>query len=491
MSTYFRENKVTALPASPAKNQKYFVKAADDTVVTQYLTDQNGTAWQVGSSGGGGVSDHGALTGLGDDDHTQYANSSRFATWLAAAVGVSVQAYSATLAAIASLTTTTFGRSLLEQADAATARTTLGLGTMATQSTASFQATDTELTALAGLTSAADRLPYFSGAGTASLATFTSFGRSLVDDADAATARTTLGLVIGTNVQAYDADLAAIAGLTSAADALPYFTGTGTAATTTLTTFGRSLIDDADAATARTTLGLAASASTDTTNASNISSGTLAKARLPTSADFTAQTTITTNGIPLILDSSNNAQPIQLKTSGTTRSYFGAAAGSPLYVQNTGGNNVFLLSDGASGAAANYPTFIAAATGGAMEISAANGTDTNVNVQLTAKGTGIVLVGDTSTATATAGAATLNAQRGTVTSEALTTAAGSDYTLTLTNSKVTTSSIIQVSVNDGTNTTAGLIVRKVAPGSGSATIIVRNGGSGALNGTIKIAFVVF
>lgn len=59
---------------------------------------------------------------------------------------------------------------------------------------AAFQPLDATLTALAGVSTAANKLIYATGSDTFSTTDFSSYGRSLVDDADAATARTTLGL---------------------------------------------------------------------------------------------------------------------------------------------------------------------------------------------------------------------------------------------------------------------------------------------------------
>ena len=126
---------------------------------------------------------------------------------------------------------------------------------------ATKQASDADLTAIAGLTSAADKGIQFTGSGTAGTYDLTAFAKTILDDADAAAVRTTIG------AQASDADLTAIAGLTSAADKGIQFTGSGTAGVYDLTAFAKTILDDADAAAVRTTIGAQASGSYQTADA--------------------------------------------------------------------------------------------------------------------------------------------------------------------------------------------------------------------------------
>lgn len=89
-----------------------------------------------------------------------------------------------------------------------------------------------------------------------------------------ATARTSLGVAIGSDVQAYDAGLASIAGLTTAADRMIYTTASDTYAVATLTSAGRALIDDASATAQRTTLGLG-SIATQASSSVSITGGSI------------------------------------------------------------------------------------------------------------------------------------------------------------------------------------------------------------------------
>ncbi len=61
-----------------------------------------------------------------------------------------------------------------------------------------------KLKAVNDLTWQADRYPYFTSASAAALGTLTSFARTLLDDADAATARTTLGALASSSYTASD-----------------------------------------------------------------------------------------------------------------------------------------------------------------------------------------------------------------------------------------------------------------------------------------------
>lgn len=87
-------------------------------------------------------------------------------------------------------------------------------------------------------------------------------------------------------------------------------------------------------------------------------------------------------------------------------------------------------------------------------------------------------------AAATSGAATLNQGSGVITSEALVGAV--TYTLTLTNSKIASTSTVLVNATNSASLPVTLT--SVTPGTGSVVIVV---GMAALTGTVKIAFAVF
>lgn len=115
---------------------------------------------------------------------------------------------------------------------------------------------------LKGLAVVANTIPAMDGSGNATSVPYAVTGLLSLNAATPADGRTAIG------AQQSNSNLSALSSVTAGANNLPYFTGTTTMGIATLTSFGRSLIDDADAVAARLTLGLGTASLSDVTTSS-------------------------------------------------------------------------------------------------------------------------------------------------------------------------------------------------------------------------------
>ena len=200
-----------ALPTEKAVKAYADTKQAGDATLTTLATTGTGADKGIYYTAADTAAEF-DLTAAGRailDDST--ASDQR--TTLGLVIGTDVQTQSARLSEIAALAVTDsniiVGNGSAWVAESGdTARTSLGLaiGT-------NVQAYDATLTSIALLGTAADKMAYTTGIDVWAETALTAAGRAILDDVDTSAQRATLGLVIGTNIQAYDAGLTDIAGL--------------------------------------------------------------------------------------------------------------------------------------------------------------------------------------------------------------------------------------------------------------------------------------
>ena len=395
-----------------------------------------------------------------------------------AAVAAGYQTLDGDLTSIAALTTTTAGRALLDDADASAQRTTLGLGTLATQS-GTFSGTSSgtntgDQTSIAGITG--------------TLAQF-----------DAAVADANL-LSVAAAAAAYqplDAQLTDVAGLAYAGNALKtirinagetgwelassvgggtWGTITGVISTQTdlqsaldaklddsqATAFGLSQINDADAATGRTTLGLGTLA-TQSGTFSGTSSGT----------NTGDQTSVTGNAGTASALATGRTISLTGKATAAGGSFDGSAA---LAITVTA-----LTVDGAI-----TPTTVAATGAVTAPSVAATGAITTSSASAGfgyATGAG----GTVTQATSKATAVTLNTVTGKITLNAAALAAATIVTFVFNNSTLAAEDLI-VATHHATGTFGAYLINCRVTGAGAASCAVRNNSAASLSEAIVIKF---
>jgi len=215
----------------------------------------------------GSITKSGLLSALNVEDGADVTDTANV-TAAGALMDSEVDADIKTLVLPASTTISAYGRTLVDDADASAARTTLGLGTAATTAASAYA------TAAQG-TKADAALPKAGGAMTGAITTNSTF-----DGRDVATDGTKLD-----NIEA-NADVTDTANVTAAGALMDSevdgdIKTLSLPANTTISAYGRTLVDDASASAARTTLGLGTAATTAASAYATAAQGTTANNALP------------------------------------------------------------------------------------------------------------------------------------------------------------------------------------------------------------------
>lgn len=207
------------------------------------------------------------------------------------------------------------------------------------------------LNPIKAVTAAADTIPYYTGVSTGSTATFNALGRSIVGAASTSAVRTAIGTVIGTDVLAYDAGLAAT------------------------TTFIKTLLDDTDAKTARATLGVRP------------------EPQIKVIADTTTLTTGTGQAYYIITSSLNGLKLVDAQAYVTTNSSSGLPT---IQIKNVTQSNTNLLTTAITidaNEASSYTAATPSVCGTSITLATGDLLSIDVSVAGTgAKGLGVVLV---------------------------------------------------------------------------------------------------
>ena len=184
-------------------------------------------------------------------------------------------------------------------------------------------------------------------------------GADVTNPTTVAEAGAVMTTAIGSDVQAFDAALQSISGLTTAADKMLYTTAADTYAVAPLSTAGLALIDDADAAAQRATLGLGTAA---TAEVNEFMAATADSWVNVTGDTMTGTLTLPANGLvagtnQLVISSGNvgfgtDSPAEKLHVNGNIRAdrmYFGAAGSAP-YMEADGATLQLMRPDGIGGA---------------------------------------------------------------------------------------------------------------------------------------------